>query len=41
MPFEKITRRYMAELLDVLGLEKDVPAPDVNTDEQVIAMGNG
>jgi hypothetical protein len=41
VPFEKITRRYMAELLDVLGLEKDVPAPDVNTDEQVIAMGNG
>ena len=34
---EKITRRYTAELMDVLGPEKDVPAPDVNTNEQVMA----
>jgi len=34
---EKVTRRYVAELLDVLGPEKDVPAPDVNTDERVMA----
>ncbi len=34
---ERITRRYTAELLDFLGPEKDVPAPDVNTDEQIMA----
>jgi len=33
---EKITRRYTANLLDILGPESDVPAPDVNTDEQVM-----
>jgi glutamate dehydrogenase (NAD(P)+) len=34
---ERITRRYTAELLDVIGPERDVPAPDINTDEQVMA----
>ncbi len=34
---EKITRRYTAELLDFLGPERDVPAPDVNTNEQTMA----
>jgi glutamate dehydrogenase (NAD(P)+) len=34
---ERITRRYTAELLDYLGPERDVPAPDVGTDEQVMA----
>ena len=34
---ERLTRRYTAELLDVIGPERDVPAPDVNTDEQVMA----
>jgi glutamate dehydrogenase (NAD(P)+) len=34
---EKVTRRYVAELADVLGPEKDIPAPDVNTDERVMA----
>ena len=34
---EKLTRRYTAELLDYLGPERDVPAPDLNTDEQVMA----
>ena len=34
---EKITRRYTANLLDILGPEKDVPAPDMNTNEQVMA----
>ena len=34
---EKLTRRYTAELIDYLGPERDVPAPDVNTDEQVMA----
>jgi glutamate dehydrogenase (NAD(P)+) len=34
---EKITRRYTAELLDYLGPERDVPAPDINTNEQTMA----
>jgi glutamate dehydrogenase (NAD(P)+) len=34
---ERITRRYTAELLDFLGPERDVPAPDVNTNEQTMA----
>ena len=34
---ERLTRRYTAELMEVLGPEKDVPGPDINTDEQVMA----
>lgn len=34
---ERLTRRYTAQLLDVIGPEQDVPAPDMNTDEQVMA----
>ncbi len=34
---ERMTRRYTAEILEYIGPEKDVPAPDVNTDEQVMA----
>ncbi|MGH9675253.1 MAG: Glu/Leu/Phe/Val family dehydrogenase [Bryobacteraceae bacterium] len=34
---ERITRRYTADILDFLGPESDVPAPDINTDEQVMA----
>lgn len=34
---ERLTRRYTASILDVLGPESDVPAPDVNTNEQVMA----
>src|SRR5258708_5636503 len=34
---EKITRRYTAELVEFIGPEKDVPAPDVNTNEQTMA----
>lgn len=33
---EKITRRYTASLLEIFGPERDVPAPDVNTNEQVM-----
>jgi glutamate dehydrogenase (NAD(P)+) len=34
---EALTRRYTAEIIDAIGPEKDVPAPDVNTDEQIMA----
>ena len=34
---ERLTRRFAAELLPIIGPEKDIPAPDVNTDEQVMA----
>ncbi|HVS74905.1 MAG TPA: Glu/Leu/Phe/Val dehydrogenase [Candidatus Acidoferrales bacterium] len=34
---ERITRRYTAELSDWLGPEKDVPAPDIGTNEQTMA----
>jgi glutamate dehydrogenase (NAD(P)+) len=34
---ERMTRRYTAELIDFIGPEKDVPAPDVNTNEQTMA----
>ena len=34
---EALTRRYIAEIIDLLGPDKDVPAPDVNTNEQVMA----
>jgi glutamate dehydrogenase (NAD(P)+) len=34
---EALTRRYIAEIVDAIGPEKDVPAPDVNTNEQVMA----
>jgi len=34
---EALTRRYIAEIIDAIGPEKDVPAPDVNTNEQIMA----
>ena len=34
---ERLTRRYTAELIDFIGPEKDVPAPDMNTNEQTMA----
>ena len=34
---ESLTRRYIAEIVDAIGPEKDVPAPDVNTDAQIMA----
>ena len=34
---EHLTRRYTAEIMSILGPETDVPAPDVNTNEQVMA----
>ncbi len=34
---EKLTRRYTAEIIDFIGPESDVPAPDVNTNAQIMA----
>ena len=34
---ERMTRRYTAELFDFIGPDKDVPAPDMNTNEQTMA----
>lgn len=34
---EHLTRRYTAEIMDIIGPEKDVPAPDVNTNPQIMA----
>ncbi|MCZ6598415.1 MAG: Glu/Leu/Phe/Val dehydrogenase [Planctomycetota bacterium] len=34
---ERITRRYTIGILDILGPDRDVPAPDMNTDEQTMA----
>lgn len=34
---EHITRRYTAEIMPLLGPDTDVPAPDINTNEQIMA----
>jgi glutamate dehydrogenase (NAD(P)+) len=34
---ERITRRYTASIMDILGPDRDVPAPDMNTNEQTMA----
>jgi glutamate dehydrogenase (NAD(P)+) len=34
---ERLTRRYASELLPLIGPERDIPAPDMGTDEQVMA----
>jgi glutamate dehydrogenase (NAD(P)+) len=34
---ERMTRRYTSEMIDFIGPEKDVPAPDVNTNAQTMA----
>ena len=34
---ERLTRRYTAELIEFIGPEKDVPAPDLGTNEQTMA----
>jgi glutamate dehydrogenase (NAD(P)+) len=34
---ERLTRRYTAEIVEFLGPERDVPAPDVNTNAQTMA----
>jgi glutamate dehydrogenase (NAD(P)+) len=34
---EKLTGRYTSEIMEFLGPERDVPAPDVNTNDKVMA----
>ena len=34
---ERVTRRYTSALIETLGPDSDVPAPDVNTNERVMA----
>ena len=34
---ERITRRYTSEIMDIIGPERDVPAPDINTNPQTMA----
>jgi len=34
---ERLTRRYTANMLDVFGPDRDIPAPDMNTNEQTMA----
>ncbi len=34
---ERLTRRYTANLLGIFGPDRDIPAPDMNTNEQVMA----
>jgi len=34
---ERLTRRYTSAIIDLLGPDSDVPAPDVNTNERVMA----
>ena len=37
LELERITRRYASEILPIIGPERDIPAPDVGTDEQTMA----
>ena len=34
---ERLTRRYTANMLEVFGPDRDIPAPDMNTNEQIMA----
>jgi len=34
---ERLTRRYTYGIMPIIGIEKDIPAPDVNTNEQIMA----
>ena len=34
---ERLTKRYAAAILPIIGPERDIPAPDVNTDESTMA----
>ncbi len=34
---ERLTRRYITEIAPIIGPERDIPAPDVGTNEQIMA----
>jgi glutamate dehydrogenase (NAD(P)+) len=34
---ERVTRRYTSEIISLIGPERDIPAPDIGTDEQTMA----
>ncbi|MFW9828692.1 MAG: Glu/Leu/Phe/Val dehydrogenase [Candidatus Thorarchaeota archaeon] len=34
---ERMTRRYTAEIINIIGPDMDIPAPDINTDSQIMA----
>ena len=34
---QRITRRYTSEIIDIIGPDRDIPAPDLGTDEQVMS----
>jgi glutamate dehydrogenase (NAD(P)+) len=34
---QRITRRYTSEIIDMIGPDQDIPAPDLGTDEQVMS----
>jgi glutamate dehydrogenase (NAD(P)+) len=34
---QRVTRRYTSEIMEVIGPDRDIPAPDLGTDEQVMA----
>lgn len=34
---QRLTRRYTMEIIDMIGPERDIPAPDMGTNEQVMA----
>ena len=34
---ERMTRRFASEILPLIGPNRDIPAPDLNTDEQIMA----
>jgi glutamate dehydrogenase (NAD(P)+) len=34
---ERITRRFVSEISDIIGPQRDIPAPDVNTNSQIMA----
>jgi glutamate dehydrogenase (NAD(P)+) len=34
---QRLTRRYTMEIIDMIGADKDIPAPDMGTNEQVMA----
>ncbi|MGE4608535.1 MAG: Glu/Leu/Phe/Val dehydrogenase, partial [Myxococcota bacterium] len=34
---QRITRRYTSEIIDFIGPDRDIPAPDLGTDEQVMS----